>query len=318
MPLISVLIPTFNQHTYIAQAIRSALDQDYPDIEVVVCDDASTDSTGETIRAFENDPRVSVHINAANLGRTGNYRKCLFELARGDWAVVLDGDDYFSDSGYLSKAMKAALAEPDIDLVFANATRVRDDLDGLQQFRDRENHDLPPVMRGSDLFMLLASNKITLFHNTCLYKRDKAIALDFYRENIISSDWESLHRYILNGKVAFIDESVAVWRIHGDNVSKNMSAGDRIANLRSIVGPYLHAKSLGLFPDASLRSWFEQRLERAARKDLRSISKYGDLRGFKKYMSHIHDLDPAVFQRLQSSPRLFLRKLQARFKSAAN
>lgn len=318
MPLISVLIPTFNQHTYIAQAIRSALDQDYPDIEVVVCDDASTDSTGETIRAFENDPRVSVHINAANLGRTGNYRKCLFELARGDWAIILDGDDYFSDTGYLSKAMKAALAEPDIDLVFANATRVRDDLDGLQQFRDRENHDLPPVMRGSDLFMLLASNKITLFHNTCLYKRDKAIALDFYRENIISSDWESLHRYILNGKVAFIDESVAVWRIHGDNVSKNMSADDRIANLRSIVGPYLHAKSLGLFPDASLRSWFEQRLERAARKDLRSISKYGDLRGFKKYMSHIHDLDPAVFQRLQTSPRLFLRKLQARFKSAAN
>jgi glycosyltransferase involved in cell wall biosynthesis len=318
MPLISVLIPTFNQHTYIAQAIRSALDQDYPDIEVVVCDDASTDSTGETIRAFGNDPRVSVHINAANLGRTGNYRKCLFELARGDWAIVLDGDDYFSDTGYLSKAMKAALAEPDIDLVFANAIRVRDDLDGLQQFRDKENHGLPPVMKGSDLFMLLASNKITLFHNTCLYKRDKAIALDFYRENIISSDWESLHRYILNGKVAFIDESVAVWRIHGDNVSKNMSADDRIANLRSIVGPYLHAKSLGLFPDASLRSWFEQRLERAARKDLRSISKCGDLRGFKKYMSHIHDLDPAVFQRLQTSPRLFLRKLRARFKSAAN
>ncbi|MGW8311396.1 MAG: glycosyltransferase family 2 protein, partial [Thiogranum sp.] len=200
MPLISVLIPTFNQHTYIAQAIRSALDQDYPDIEVVVCDDASTDSTGETIKAFENDPRVSVHINAANLGRTGNYRKCLFELARGDWAIILDGDDYFSDTGYFSRAMKAAQAEPDIDLVFANATRVRDDLDGLQQFRDRENHDLPPVMRGSDLFMLLASNKITLFHNTCLYKRDKAIALDFYRENIISSDWESLHRYILNGK----------------------------------------------------------------------------------------------------------------------
>ena len=47
--------------------------------------------------------------------------------------------------------MKAARAEPDIDLVFANAIRVRDDLDGLQQFRDKENHGLPPVMKGSDL-----------------------------------------------------------------------------------------------------------------------------------------------------------------------
>jgi glycosyltransferase involved in cell wall biosynthesis len=317
MSLISVLIPTFNQHTFIAQAIQSALDQDYPHIEVIVCDDASTDATGEATRAFENDPRVSLNFNAANLGRTKNYRKCLFELAHGEWAIVLDGDDYFCDTEYLSKAMQAALAEPDIDLVFANAVRVRDDLGGERQFRDKENHGLPAVMNGSELFMRLASNKITLFHNTCLYKRDKAMGLDFYRENIISSDWESLHRYILTGKVAFIDEGVAVWRIHGDNASKNMSAEERIANLQSVVGPYLHARSLGVFPDARLQSWFNRRLERAARKDLRSISKCGDLPGYKKYMSHIQDINPAVFQRLQTSPRLFLRKLQARLKKSA-
>ena len=52
MPLISVLIPTFNQHTYIAQAISSALDQDYPDIEVVgeACDGAAAVALAEELR----------------------------------------------------------------------------------------------------------------------------------------------------------------------------------------------------------------------------------------------------------------------------
>ena len=148
MPLISVLIPTFNQQTYVAEAIRSALDQDYPDIEVVVCDDASTDSTAETLRAFENHSRVSVHTNAANLGRTGNYRKCLFELARGEWAIVLDGDDYFSDTGYLSKAMKAALAEPDVDLVFANAVRVKGTSTGSDNSETRKPGDFAASHEG--------------------------------------------------------------------------------------------------------------------------------------------------------------------------
>lgn len=315
MPVISVLIPTFNQRAYLGQAIQSALDQNYPDIEVIVCDDASTEPIAEAVEPFKNDPRLSIHSNPANLGRTQNYRKCLFELARGEWAIVLDGDDYFSDPGYLSKAVKAAAVAADIDLVFANAVRVRDDLDGLRQFRRNENQGLPDIISGIELFMLLASRKITLFHNTCLYKRDKAIDLDFYRENIISSDWESLHRYILTGNVAFIDEGVAVWRIHGKNVSKNMSAKERIANLQSILGPYRHARSLGVLPDADLKAWLNRRLERAALKDLRSILKRDDRSDYETYMDHIQTIDPAIAQRLQASLSLLARRLRARLRS---
>ena len=316
MCLVSILIPTFNQSEYIAQAIQSALDQDYQNLQVIVSDDASTDRTREVVKQFEADPRLSININPNNLGRTANYRKCLFELAKGEWVIVLDGDDYFCDIEYISKAMKAASSDPDIDLVFANAIRVRDDLDGLHELRQNENRNLPCVIEGRELFLSLASRKISLFHNTCVYRREKAISLDFYEKNIISSDWESLHKYILTGKVAFIDETVAIWRIHGENASKTMSVEDRISNLQSVLGPYKLAKSLHIFPQDQVDSWLDQRLERAARKDLRSILKLSDLDGYQQYMQKLHDINPRVYRQLQTSSRLFLRRLKARLDAA--
>lgn len=312
MPLVSILIPTFNQSEYISRAIQSALDQDHPDLQVVISDDASSDATKEVVKSFENDPRVSININPTNLGRTNNYKKCLFELAQGEWVIVLDGDDYFCDNTYISKAIKAVSSEPGIDLVFANAIRVREDLDGMQQVRQNENQNLPKLTEGRDLFLSLAPRKITLFHNTCLYRREKAISLEFYSENIISSDWESLHKYILTGKVAFIDETVAIWRIHGKNASKTMSVDDYIRNLQSILGPYNLARSLQSFPEDRIDTWLDQRLKRVAKKDLRSILKISGLTGYQRYMQQLNDINPAVCRHLKASPRLLFRRLKAR------
>ena len=313
MYLVSILIPTFNQSEYIAQAVQSALDQDYPNLQIIVSDDASTDATEEIIRSFEKDPRLSININPANLGRTNNYRKCLFELAKGKWVIVLDGDDYFCDSAYISKAMKAASSEPGIDLVFANARRVRDDLKGLHVLRENENRNLPATIEGRDLFLSLASKKITLFHNTCVYRREKAISLEFYRENIISSDWESLHRYILTGRVAFIDETVAIWRIHGQNATKTTSVEERLRNLQSVMGPYQLAKSLQYISQDRINAWLNQRLKRVATKDLRSLLKCSGLAGYRQYVRQLHAINPAVCQQIRRSPSLFFKRLKARF-----
>ena len=52
MPHVSVVIPTYNSEAYVAEAIQSALDQSYRDIEVIVVDDGSTDGTEKIVRAF--------------------------------------------------------------------------------------------------------------------------------------------------------------------------------------------------------------------------------------------------------------------------
>ncbi len=315
MPLTSILIPTYNQAEYLAQAIQSALDQDYDDLEIIVSDDASSDATASLTQRLPSNPRVSIHRNSVNLGRVGNYRKCLYELAKGEWVLVLDGDDYLCDPSYVSKAMKVVSKEPGIELVFANAARLREDLDGQIQ-PAHENQALPELMEGCDLFLLLASRKISLFHNTTLYKREKAIQMGFYRKNIISSDWESLHRYILSGKVAHLNEVAAIWRLHGKNASRILSAQERIDNLQTIIGPYEQAKAEQRFPLAIIEAWFEKRLRAAADKDVRTLLKARDLAGYQSYLSHLRDIHPRVCRRIRNSPRLLGKKIRARLASA--
>ena len=310
IPRVSVLIPTYNQAEYLAEAIQSALDQDYPELEVIVSDDASTDETEEVIERFLSESRLSVNRNTSNLGRVGNYRKCLYELATGEWALVLDGDDYLSDPSYLSDAMSLVEGEPETDLVFANATRLRDDLDGQLQ-SSHENQGLPPMSDGRDLFLRLATENISLFHNTCLYRRQKAINIGFYQHDLISSDWESLHRYILTGKVAFRDAHVAVWRLHAENATRGLTPRQRSDNLRSIFNPYLEAKKQSYFENAQLEEWLDTRLWGIALKDARILIKSGDRAGYQEYMAELENIRPAIARRIRRSPKMLFKRLSS-------
>jgi Glycosyl transferase family 2 len=87
---VSILIPCFNAELWIAQAIRSALEQTWPHKEVVVVDDGSTDDSLAVIRSFGDAIRFESGPN-----RGGNVtRNRLLELAGGDWLQYLDADDY--------------------------------------------------------------------------------------------------------------------------------------------------------------------------------------------------------------------------------
>lgn len=309
-PLVSILIPTYNGSGYLLQAVESALNQDYPHLEVIVCDDASGDWDPRLLKGFDNDQRLQIHHNSVNLGRVRNYRQGLYELAEGDWVLVLDGDDYLHNPAYVSTALQIAASEPDIDLVFSNAARLYDKYTGNLE-APRENRNLPAVMEGAELFLELADKKISLFHSTAIYKREKAVNMDFYRRDIISSDWESLHRYILTGKVAFLDTIASVWRIHGENATKNISAQDRASNLQAIVEPYLAARALELFSPSTINNWFNRRLWKAAYKDVRTLLKEKDRDGFRSYMRALEQVSPLTARRIRRSPKLLIRSLAA-------
>src|SRR4029077_11072398 len=88
--LVSILIPCFNAERWVAQAIESALGQTWPEKEVIVVDDGSTDAGLTIIKAFGDRIRWVTGPN-----RGGNVaRNRLLELARGEWLQYLDADDY--------------------------------------------------------------------------------------------------------------------------------------------------------------------------------------------------------------------------------
>lgn len=119
LPKVSVMIPTYNQEDYIAQAINSVLMQDYGNIEIIIADDCSTDRTGEIARQYISS-KVKYIRNERNLGRVANYRNTLYSHTTGDWIVNLDGDDYYTDKTFISRAINEILSQNDIVCFFGN------------------------------------------------------------------------------------------------------------------------------------------------------------------------------------------------------
>ncbi len=90
MPRFTIGIPTYNRAGLLLRAIETALDQSWPDVEVIVSDDASTDETPEVAHSFGD--RVRYHRNARNIGSWQNFVK-VAELAGGEYFSWLQDDD---------------------------------------------------------------------------------------------------------------------------------------------------------------------------------------------------------------------------------
>ncbi|WP_428377635.1 glycosyltransferase family 2 protein [Lichenicoccus sp.] len=111
-PLVSVGLPVFNGEAYVGRAIDSILSQTLTDLELVICDNCSTDGTQALCDAYAKaDPRVRYIRNPRNLGAGPNYDRC-FHLARGTYFKWAAHDDMMAPH-YLERAVAALEARPD-------------------------------------------------------------------------------------------------------------------------------------------------------------------------------------------------------------
>ena len=92
MPKISIILPVYNAEKYIGNAVDSVLNQTFADFELIIVDDGSTDNTSDIINQFE-DIRIKI-ITQDNLG-PGAARNNAFKIAKGDYIMYLDSDDWF-------------------------------------------------------------------------------------------------------------------------------------------------------------------------------------------------------------------------------
>lgn len=121
-PLVSIIIPTYNNEEQIEAAVRSALDQTLKHVEVIVVDDCSTDGTLAVLHGIAaEDPRLVVSSMPENSGGAGGPRNVGMKLARGDYLTFLDGDDTISR--HAAKAMASVALATGADLTMAQTKR---------------------------------------------------------------------------------------------------------------------------------------------------------------------------------------------------
>ena len=116
MPLVSVIIPTFNNVELLAETLDSVIEQSFPDFELIVIDDGSTDDTGRMIQ--RDYPEVK-YVCQANRGPAA-ARNAGVKLAQGEYIAFCDHDDLWTP-GHLRILVTAFAAYPQAALVFDNA-----------------------------------------------------------------------------------------------------------------------------------------------------------------------------------------------------
>lgn len=103
-PLISVLMPAYNSELYIAEAIKSILDQSYQNIELIIFDDGSTDGTRKVIQSID-DPRIIKMLSDQNYGVV-RARNDMIDRAAGEYIALMDADD-IADPTRLEKQLRS-------------------------------------------------------------------------------------------------------------------------------------------------------------------------------------------------------------------
>lgn len=126
-PLVSVFIPAYNSSATIEGTIRSIQDQTYENLEIIVADDKSSDTTVEIVKKLmADDARIRLYQNEENLGMSGNWNHCL-KLCRGDYIKLICADDRIEPDA-IEKEAGAMEQYPSVNLVESDTRLV--DLDG--------------------------------------------------------------------------------------------------------------------------------------------------------------------------------------------
>lgn len=214
-PKVSIMIPTYNQEAYISQAIESALMQDYNNIEIIISDDCSTDRTGEIVKRYLSDHRVKYYRNSTNLGRVKNYHHTLYDLTSGEWVINLDGDDYYTDKSFISRAMNLINSNENVVCYFGKRY--------LSNKLKRYSQNLigKDIYLFNGIFYFTNYFKIGGFaHMGTLYKKDIAIKdLKCYTFSGNQSDFHGIIRMCIYGNIIIAKETGYKWRVHGNNAS---------------------------------------------------------------------------------------------------
>ncbi len=220
-PKVSIQIPTYNQESFIAKAIESCLMQDYENLEINIADDNSTDNSYMVIEPFLKDARVKYYKNNQNLGRVKNYRKALYKYATGEWVINLDGDDYFTDSGFVSKAMEdiTNLANEHI-LVYQANHNIKKIATLLPASKWANENTI--LVDGKDYY-LKYPEILNFTHCATMYNRKAAMELNFYSFDCLFTDFNSLVKLFIIGNILLSSKSVAVWHQHDLNQSATLN-----------------------------------------------------------------------------------------------
>jgi len=180
LPLVTVITPSFNQARFIRATIESVLSQDYPNIEYIIMDGASTDGTSGVVAPYSN--RLTF-ISEKDRGQADAINKGL-RMARGSIVAYLNSDDLFLP-GAVSAAVTTLAANPELGAVYGEGYRIDADGNVIARFEVTEEFNLWKLVNVSDYIL----------QQTVFWRRSVFDTIGFFDLDLhYGLDWEILMR----------------------------------------------------------------------------------------------------------------------------
>lgn len=208
-PRVSIGMPVFNGERYMAETIDSILAQTFEDFELIISDNASTDSTADIVAAYaDKDERVRSVRNARNLGAARNYNQ-LVEFSTGEYFKWAGYDDILRPT-YVERCVEALDADPGLVIAYPRTQII--DGEGVIVRDHRDNlhlDDDDPVARACQF-----AKRFTLCNPCFGVQRIDALRKSSLVQPFVSSDVPLLTEMAILGRWHEVPEQLFLRRIH--------------------------------------------------------------------------------------------------------
>lgn len=210
-PLVSIIIPAYQAELYIERCVRSLMEQTYRNLEIIVVDDCSTDTTGTIVEGLAlEDSRISVFHHKNNQGYSG-ARNTGLNHANGEYFTFVDSDDWV-EPDYIAYLMNI------IDTTHADIALSRNFY--TSRYRKQIDHDSISITSPEEFLLEIFYNRIHVGIWNRMYKRSVIGNTYFDLEAIAGEDMLFNVQVVPNAHAI----GVGLRRIYTYNVDNNMSA----------------------------------------------------------------------------------------------
>lgn len=216
-PLVSICIPVYNAERFIVETVQSALAQTYPNVEIVIQDNASTDNTWTLLQALaQQQASLQIQQNPTNGGPNANFNRVVAR-ARGSYINILGADDTLHPT-FIENCLQA-FRQHSADVVTANYTLLKAGQRHPRRIKLNAGvpADLPSVILLQNPFM----QPFTLFRRDIVERFTQAGRL--FHPNLLPIDLDLWLRMALAGvKIFYLPDDLGTYRKHGRNLSDNL------------------------------------------------------------------------------------------------
>lgn len=235
---VNIILITYNQEQFVAQAVESILMQRVNDdvqVRVIVADDCSKDKTLEIIKSYEKkSPFAFVYLSAEkNLGISKNYQRAI-AACDGDYIAILEGDDWWSCAKHIEQHIRFLKSHPECSMTMNRISYIRPDIVEPVTFGWNYNEDVyyvdteTQITQGNQLGNLSA----------CVIKTNYLKSLDSSLYELYVADWMLGVLLSQKGLIAILKDSTSVYRQNIDSQWAGLTRREQINQLISLAKIY--------------------------------------------------------------------------------